>query len=389
MPLPFRVQNIFNQLFQPPALNSMPQATPEMPGINEQQLLKDLLTLNSQSDEDLGQHLNMQPRREDYKPSRMTDILARVGGLSEAGPAAYSGGAALGYRGAGAKGVELTNAIRDKGFNEATADWEARLKPLSAQAAVERGDNTNRRIAGTSILREIRADEDRKSRDRNAANTLAQRDRYLAFKYFQEQNPDFEYEADSSGYVYGINPKTNKVMYVTGPDGSKIKSHELPDAEQLRIRHQNTLKEIDRRVAGDIAVEEVKQPNRIEAIQERTKGQVEVKGTTPAIDPNRASQSPSQQGIARYNKAEEARNTHPAWADYIVLNSGRTFDLVLPKRGDPGVLEKIKEYIYGFPTSGSVGPNGLQVTPKEPPKGAKPGGRWISTPYGAVYQAPE
>jgi hypothetical protein len=257
--LPLRVQNIFNSMFQPDpvqlnpaemaATGNIPGPVPQQQGINPEVLAA--LAPSTQAQQQLMGHLQNQPKREDYKPSMFGRITSALSGLSAAGPQAYSGGAALGYRGMGAEGAKIIDANMNRGYNRAMADWSAKADPLGTLASSERADNTNKRLSAQMLLTDADRDAERKRKEtedkaRNDREAAKLEEKYAHLAYLREKslNPAGKIIADKDGFVLIVNPVTGEVKPLFDDDGNKIKSDKLPDEMKLEIQQNNALAQI-------------------------------------------------------------------------------------------------------------------------------------------------
>jgi hypothetical protein len=252
--LPLRVQRIFDGMFQPtqqPQLNPAEMAASgNIPGPPVNPILE-MMQPQTQSQEALRALLEQQPKREDYKPSLMTNIMSRLSGLSAAGPQSVSGGQPIGYRGMGIEGAKLIDDGLNKGYNQAMEGWESKLKPLHEASLNERAVNTNNRMVGAQLMqaedrdlertRREKADEDRKAM---AEKKLEEQYAHLAYLKEKAQNPSGKIIADSEGYVLIVNPVTGETKPLFDDKGNRIKSDKLPEDMKLEIQQNNALAQI-------------------------------------------------------------------------------------------------------------------------------------------------
>ena len=100
---------------------------------------------------------------------------------------------------------------------------------------------------------------------------------------------------------------------------------------------------------------------------------------------------PSQERIASLNRAQEAVNKNPEWQEFITID-GNGF--IIKPSGDPVTDERIKAAVYGrgdidlkAPKLEGTKVKSVPIKEEAPPKGMKPGGKWIVTKSGRrVYQ---
>lgn len=325
-----------------------------------QKRLAELFSPSANAQTELNNYMRSMPNRSDYQPGKFRQIAASVAGLGAGGPLGIVGGQPIGYRSDIPTGLKVKDAILNSEFNQALEDWETRLKPLSELTEAERAANTNIRLTGATLLRDEQARKSMEQREDAAEKRLqgqresiAQRDRYLAFKKEQEANPNNVYKSDKDGRIFGINPKTNAVKYLTDGNGDFIEESDLPEAEKLRIQHNNRLNEIA--AAGDEARETTITRG---AESRKTK-------STPTASQTNKGELPSQRKVRLYTKAVEAVNSHPEWKDYIEFVPGSSNDFRIIKPGpnaigrlmgkkvtpeDEKTYKDILNFIYGNET---------------------------------------
>lgn len=285
--LPFRVQRIFDSLFNPEVQDNVPSDMPvQKPSPDE--LIQGLLRPQNTASDRLNEMMTNQPNRDDFKPS----FWRKLGG----------GLISINDERAG-------EGFTNRKFNNAMADWNTKLKPIAELATVEKGLNASNRQAGTALLRDQNADEEHARKiakdeaDAQAkANALAQKDRFLAYKQYVADHPNHVYKSDKEGHVYAVNPQTNEIEYLTTPEGDFVEDSKLPEQERLRVQQNNAMtqiaargnearKNISAQGEKEEKIEAVKQPNRV-ALKTTTPGKntEPVKKVTeervPVIDKN-------------------------------------------------------------------------------------------------------
>lgn len=289
--LPFRVQNIFNQLFSPqtqdntqPQLANMPE--PQLQGgfsgssVPQDDIVKSLFQNQTGANDRLIEMMSNQPQHDQYKPNFGQKL---VGGLISINDPRQG------------------QAYLNRGYDNAMQDWSGKLKPLGELADSERAQNTNNRLTANSMLRDQNADLENKRKvakdeaDAKAKQaTVDQKDRFLAYKQNKDAHPNHIYKSDKDGHVYSVDPQTNGVEYLTTPNGDLIEDSKLPEIERLQIQQNNSMGQIaargneSRKTVGtqqskEIAVDEAKQPNRV-ALKTTTPGK-NLNAVTPAVKP--------------------------------------------------------------------------------------------------------
>jgi len=372
-------------------------------GINEQpNNLASIFQPQHSAQDAYSQQLGMMPSRDDFQPSKTRQFLSALATLGSARPTGQAGGASIGFDGNIAEGMKTGDIVRNKPYYDALGDWNQKLKPLGDLAEIEGRSNVNAgNIENDRVARELqrknnerleRKDDDmRNVYDRRATVQEAN----SATNYYRSRNPNSIIKNDDSGYMVGIHPQTLKSTYILDSEGKKIKSSLLTDEQKLNLGFEISSDLIGQR--GD----ETRETNKANSdnILDREGILIGKRGaetrTTNAAKPATAygggkgtSISPTQRSAEEFRKAQEARNTHDEWKDYIIMNQGKTFDIVKPtgikpsgwKRGDyiaPAGNDKtfrdIQEFIYGknAPKVGDVKtfPNGN--------KGRYDGTRWV------------
>lgn len=367
-------------MFNPLDLLKKQQNSPTFPdmapgGLGPQSMSPDPTDLMNPSPRDvqfeqLVNLINTMPQRSQYEPSKFKKIMAAVAGLGAGGPAAYSNGAALGYKSDVPSGLKIQQGILDMPFNKAMSDWEDKEKPLLESARLENARNTNERLTRSNertatirdrtVTRQIDrdrelADEANKKIGQGQQKIDIAKQRATAYVYGKE-HPNHVYKEDKNGNVYSINPQDNTVEVLYDDDGMPIKSAHLPEEMKLKIQHNNRISEIDESGSQTRKTEETKQTDRL-ALEDK-------KNTDILTRPDKRgspvkNETPAQKKVRLYNLAAEARNKNPDWKNYIKLSPGNNFTINIPEGksglfgwnkadgGNAKTATAINDFIYG------------------------------------------
>lgn len=241
--LPFRVQNIFNQLFSPQA-QQQDNTQPQMGQMNEPQLtagfnnstvpqddiVKSLFQNQTDANDRLIEMMSKQPQHDQYKPNFGQKL---VGGLISMNDPRQG------------------QAYLNRGYDNAMQDWQGQLKPLGELADAERSQNTNNRLIGSGVLKDQQAQErvDATKRGQDitaetADKNRAQKDSFKAYLENKAMNPGDKLSEDADGLVFSFNPVTKVVTYLKGEDGGPIHSSKLPDLAKSELTQKNMLERI-------------------------------------------------------------------------------------------------------------------------------------------------
>jgi Tfp pilus assembly major pilin PilA len=120
------------------------------------------------------------PRREDFKPNKLTRLGATLGGIS------------AGFRDP-SKGVELAQSMLDRPYNEASAEYDKKLRNVSALAGME-SEDVQQRLQGFNLQRSDEKDT---------------RDFDLRKQEFDAKMEEFK----ERGWVKGTDENTGEVVY--------------------------------------------------------------------------------------------------------------------------------------------------------------------------------
>lgn len=357
-------RNLFQNLFP-----VQPQQQEEEEQYDPAARLAQLYQPQHQGIDQLRSAMESAPDRASYEPNKFHKIMAAIAGLGEgSGPAAMIGGTPVGFRGDVSGGIRLQNDINNAPYERAVSDWKNKLAPIEKIAEIERLNNSNSRTVANNVIsgelrdrtidRQVKRDQQlategdtRLKQSQDRINITAQRAKIYQFK---AENPDHKIETDKEGNFIGINPQDNTFEFILDEGGNKIKSDKLSDAEKLKLSHGYRSSEINQRGAVQKSVKAAPKPAGVPVKPE----------------------SPSQEKIRRYNRAVEAKNTHPEWAPYISIQQGSNFGVAAPESGGSAeVLNEINKYIYGSTA------NQVSTTPKAPAGWKyvkKAGGGWTA-----------
>lgn len=319
--------------------------------------------------EQFVQLLSLMPKRADFEPSKFRRFAAMMAGLGAGGPAGISSGAPIGYRSNVEEGLKNQRMILDEPYDKAMYDWNSQAKPLLEASKLENTKNVNSRIASSNVRsaelrekgieRQLLRDEQLKAKEdadlaRKNEELKVRQQRANTYDY-RTKNPNHVYQTDKDGYVYSVNPQTNKTEYLTDDDGDKIQSSRLSDRDRIEMQLESTLEGIRARGSVSRSLEEQRQGNREELVDKR---ETNIRNR-PASSTTRG-ETASARHIRLYDKAVEGVNKNPAWKDYIsfdhvhkVFNidtpkgkSGGIFNKATPG-GDPEIAKEITKFIYG------------------------------------------
>ena len=300
-----RLQQMFGNLFPAPQVQSQfPQSSPMSGDFNPTDIARmpqdpndpngviaGLMQPQNTAQNQLTELLNNAPQRENYKPSRMTNILGRIAGLGASGPAGTANGQMIGYKSGGAAGQKITDDILNKGYNEARESWADKLRPINDLAQSERAANTNNRLIGQAMISDKNKDAElaRKTAKDEAqakleADKLAEKREFLAYLDYKSKHPNHVYKSDREGYVYSIDPQTDTVAYPADPEGNRMRADKLPEMEKLQIENNNRLGQIKASAAAQGA-KEINVAQKTEPIKERIKTTIPGKNTAPVEKP--------------------------------------------------------------------------------------------------------
>ena len=371
--------------------------------------LQDLMNPQHSAQDQLMQQLQGMPQRKDYPNSTMQKIMAGIAGMANSRPSAVVGGQPVGYEADIPSGLAVQNNLLDRRYNEALSDWNQKLKPLSELSDAERASNTNRRMYGSALITDANKDKDRESREKLAADKIEQqrlnreqKNQHLKYLEYKQAHPNKILRSTSEGYVYGWDPQSGKMEYVYDPDGNIVESDKLPEKEKLEIQQANALerikstggermKQIEKGIEGRESLENLQQIGRKENIKLTAEEGIKRDAVRP-FAPSRAS---SKVTIQDQNMiANQIISRDPDAERYITFTdqgprinpSSRSLD----EKKRLALYDEIfvRQNSQAPKTSTPASTSTSTSTGKAIPAGAKPGGKWITTKYGDVYQEP-
>lgn len=218
---PMQQGGMFNNLFPHKALFGN-----DMDGIINP-MTNDSIGLSSDAQNQLTELLKGQPLRENYKPGFMTKLGSGLVSITD---------------------PRLGQEMLNRGYDQAVDEWTKKLAPIKELATVERSENTNKRILEGQRQRDENADLERKRKEEadqlkndTQRENIAQKDRFLAYKYYKDSHPNKVFKSDSEGKVYAVDPQSGQVDYITDNDGEPIHDSKLPEMERLNIQQNNRL----------------------------------------------------------------------------------------------------------------------------------------------------
>lgn len=285
--------------------------------------------------------LNTMPQRADYQPTTGDRVGAIAAKLSVMSPQTYDHGAALGFNSNAIEGQKLSESALNSKYNKAMGDWETKLKPINELAGIEKAGNTNDRLVTGQIMRDQNADAERERRTnkdeadiQSRKDSLAQKDRYLAFKKHQAEHPNHIYKTDKEGNVYSVNPQTDEVDYLQTDEGELIKADKLPEAEKIKINQSNALERIgaqgdESRKTGaqrdSAALERVKEGGNQarETGEQRDAAALERKKVPSSGSSSLRPLTPAAEKTAKSNKALQIINEDPDLKKFFVIGSNK------------------------------------------------------------------
>lgn len=377
--------NRLSNLFDPNLLQPQnQQPSPNMPngpvgqmdiGMGDDELQQQLMRLLSPQDEQydrFAQLISSIPQRQNYQPGKMRKVGAFLGGLGAGGPVGISGGQPIGYKSNLEEGLKIQDHILNEPYDKALSDWSNTAKPTLEAARLENTRNVNSRITGGNLMtaeknrKELKRKEDRDAQimfkenedlDRKREELKVRQQRAATYAY-RVEHPNHKF-IETNGFIYSVDPISNKTEQLKDADGEPIESSKMGDEEKINLQLKNSKELENLRQTGRTSLEGTRQENRAEIEETRqgnrrelVKDRAEVKSTVKA-------ETPQAKQVRLYNKAVEGLNKNPAWREYLKVNDLRkTFDIQTPKGksslfskdkpgGDPLITKAITDYIYG------------------------------------------
>lgn len=268
-------------------------------------------------------------------------------------------GASLTGLGGGKINREMQDEMLHPQYNERMRDIQNQLQPLEFLSNKEQQDNANlSRMAYQQTGRELQL---RRIKNQELVN---QQKYDLALAKFE--HPNWVFKTGDDGYVYAIDPQNPERIMKT-----KVKTIQLTFDERQRLgldmiaaREEATARNIGRQGAQTQANENQRQEHR-----------KELKNIPQATAASAAGAKPvaaTQQKVAEYNKARNAKNTHPEWSKYIQLGSPGVNDFTIkrPWGGDDATVKAINDYIYGATAAPTATPKPTPTANPNPQQNA-------------------
>jgi len=285
-----------------------------------------------------SQALQEMPSRADYQPGMLRRIGGALAGFAGVGPAAYSGGAALGFRNPNpALQGELQDQFDYHPYYQQLNDWAQKVKALQAGATEEDRRNSYgalRAIQGGKLDVAQSEEERKKEKDRNDLSVKQQRaDAYE----FEKRNPNWQAKVVGNKVIY-FNPKDPSQSYDSGLDIGK-----MSDEDRINLQTKGRISAIKEQGSQQRQTEGVKEEDRQKDITARGNQARQTKGVPSGNAAPGAKPESATQAAARIkNKIKEAYNTHPEWQQYIDPAAG-----TIKPAADPNVNSQIHSFIYG------------------------------------------
>ena len=356
-----KLSNIFGQQQPSPNLpfgssslpinDGMMNSQPQTQGPDLITMIQSLLNPREEQFSNFESMINQMPNRADYKPSKWRNIAAAIAGMGTGGPAAYSDGAALGYKSNIPGGLEIQRSIRDEPYNRALTDWSNKIEPISKIAQMESNRNINNRATALGVIQRQTAQEKQDETERanlekeriNQEKLKIQQQRANVYEY-KARNPDLVIKEDNQGNLIGINPKDGTSDVITDNDGQPVKSSVLTDTEKIKLQTESNKKLIaargeQSRLTAETTAEARKSDDWELFITKDDSGKdvtVRINRSTGDVKPvdvgklvkpsgtgNAArADNPTQQKVALANLANNIKIQHPEWSKYIKVNKG-------------------------------------------------------------------
>lgn len=286
--LPLRVQRIFDSMFKPDPvqLNPVNMDQNAMNPDDPNNALRALLTPAHESADRYKEMLAQQPQREDYKPTKLTNVLSRIQALGGSGAAGQANGQMIGYKSGGINNMNMQDHLLNKGYNDATDDWNAKLKPLNELADSERSSNTNNRMIAATTMRDQNNDADRDARAKIAEDKIRhdaeEKAAYRLFLREKAAQPNADFMSDKAGRVYSVDKKTGKFLgFVKDLDGNVMTDDKLPEADRIAMQQKNAMSRIAATGAETRKTAETRGEVAEETSHETVADKIAVKAATP------------------------------------------------------------------------------------------------------------
>lgn len=288
----------------------------------------------------LASSIEMQPRREDYKPSKMRIVGSALAGLGAGGPAGIVGGQPVGYQSNIPAGLKIQQHLMDQPFDRAMTDWQNQTAPLGELAKLENQSNTQDRMIGGQLLTDERGrmvNERIAAKNKSDAEIADRKVRVqearVEIEREKAKNPNLKSVIDKDGMLVLYDTKSGDI-FETGIDTGK-----LDEREKIQLQIAGRLEAIAAQSAAARELESDRQGNRLEVIGERGREARATKEVVPGKNATGASQSGNSQLQAQYAKAQEIYNKNPEWQKFIQLDKDtKKFRVTAPKAGFAGLF---------------------------------------------------
>lgn len=373
---PLRAQ----QIYDPNQLNA------QAPNVADQ--LSQLYQPQTQLSEAYKNALMQMPQR--TEPNMLHRIAGAIAGMSAgASPVGIAGGQVVGFKNDAAKQLGVQDEITNAPYYDKLRDWQAQTKQLGLGAGEEEKENVNKRImAEQTVQKQLnaqrQAEVERKNKEVEADRAiLRQRQQQdsdtrrmnSAITKYKVEHPNHQLKVIGDKVV-SYDPASDKTITLKDEDGNDLDSGKLDDLSKMNIQLQNALAEIHARGSESRATESVKETNRQSDIGARGEQARQTKqvpsGSVINKQPAQAKpQSPTQDKVAQFNRAQQVLAQHPEWQKYFHLASGNvvtsTFSSLNPFHSKDE-YDKAYQAIYGTNAPAQVVNNPLGLTP---PSGRK------------------
>lgn len=198
---------------------------------------------------------------------------------------------------------------------------------------------------------------------------------------FKAENPTLKFMDNRQGQMLVLNPLTGEVV-------QSFDSGSLSEEDKIALQQRGALERIA--ATGRERMSQIERGGELtaEQIAQRAEEQRKTEAARPKTEKPEPASVTRTNAQVRYNRVI---NQHPEWRDYIQINE----DTKLPQLTDKAQKLDPKERAQIMRELGlSEGkdielPTETPVEDEKPPKGAKPGGRWVVTKSGRkVYLEP-
>jgi hypothetical protein len=324
------------------------------------------------------------PSRDDpnFKPTKMSRVGSILAGVSQ------------GIRSGGAVGYKAASDILDQPYDESINDWKLKADRLRGAADIEERDINNK----VKTLRDILQDDQSTAKNVTANRGLDIRQNDITARTqdraADRQRRGWNYFTDPNGERIGVNAATG--------DRKDLGKGGMSTADKLQFNTNNATNVAKARQPFEIAKIEAK------ANEVRTNIDKRLKNTKELIqfkqdNPNFQYKTLDNGDIIALDPSNPFNIQHTGW------NTGQ---LSQKEKAELGLknAKELKQTPGAAPpdktTTTELTPDGKKkivttkstpaktdaktedLTKKAPPAGAKPGGKWIMTKFGPVYQEP-